>query len=66
MNAQRAIRDYKARHDLTYRELAERLGIGESLARKLGCGLRKRTRATTARRIEQRTRGAIRAVDLVL
>jgi len=66
MSAQRVIRDYKARHGLTYRELAQRLGIGPDLARKLGCGLRTRTSIRTARRIERRTQGGIRVVDLVL
>ena len=60
------IRRYKDRHGLTYPKLAEALDISEDYARKLGApnGLRT-VSVTLAKRIEERTAGEIRFLDLM-
>lgn len=60
------IRRYKAKHELTYAQLAERFGISETYARKLGApnGLRT-VSAALAQEIERATDGEIRALALM-
>lgn len=59
------IRAYKDRHALTYVELAERLGISEDYARKLGASLRCSMSPAMARQLESRTRGGIRYLEVM-
>jgi hypothetical protein len=54
------IRAYKVREDLTYSQLAERLGISEDYARKLGSDGRTSVSPHMARQFEDRTTGGIR------
>ena len=59
------IRRYKDREGITYVELALRLGISEDYARKLGCENLTSVSPKKARQFEQRTRGAIKYLDVM-
>jgi len=60
------IRRYKDRHELSYPQLALRLGISHDYARKLGAPNGLRTVSTTlAKKIEARTDGEISFLDLM-
>jgi hypothetical protein len=56
---------YKTRHDLTYRELAHRLGCSWDLARKLGARGRTVVSPAMAQRFHRRTRGELAYLDLM-
>lgn len=56
---------FKRRHGLTYPQLAALFGISHDYARKLGPGIIKSVSPKVASRIEQRSGGEIKAVDLV-
>ena len=59
------LRLYKERENITYRTLAERLGISEDYARKLGCGRLTSVSPKLARRIEKRSHGRITYIELM-
>lgn len=59
------IRKYKDREKITYPVLAERLGISEDYARKLGASLLTTVSPEKAKQFEQRTRGAIKYIDVM-
>jgi len=56
---------YKARHDLTYRELARRLGCSWDLARKLGARGRTVVSPAMALRFARRTGGELAYLDVM-
>lgn len=59
------IRAYKDRHELTYLELAKRLGCSWDYARKLGAGLVLSVSAPMAKRFDRRTRGELAFMDVM-
>jgi len=64
--ARNPILAYKSRHDLTYRELARRLGCSWDLARKLGAPRGDTVvSAAMALRFHRRTRGELAYADVM-
>lgn len=59
------IRRYKDREKITYVVLADRLGISEDYARKLGCGSVTSVSAAMASQFDDRTDGAIKFLDVM-
>ena len=59
------LRRYKDREKITYSVLAERLGISEDYARKLGCGIVTSVSPAMAKQLEQRSSGQIRYLDMM-
>ena len=58
-------RRYKDREDVTYAVLAERLNISEDYARKLGAGLVTSVSPAMARKLEDRSDGRIKYLDMM-
>ena len=59
------IRRYKDRERITYSVLAERLGISEDYARKIGASLVTSVSPDTAKMFETRTDGRIKYIDVM-
>lgn len=59
------IRRYKDREGITYTVLAERLGISEHYARKIGVDLARSVSPSLARQFEERSGGKIRYLDVM-
>lgn len=56
---------YKARHDMTYRELAAKLGCSWDLARKLGARGKTVVSPAMAARFHRRTGGELAYLDVM-
>jgi len=56
---------YRSRHQITWAEVARRLGIPHNTARQLGCGRLRSVSARRARDFEARTGGELRFEDLM-
>jgi hypothetical protein len=59
------VRHYKDNEGVTYVDLAERLGISEDYARKLGAGLVTSVSPAMARQFEDRTDGRIKYIEMM-
>ena len=59
------VRRYKTSEGITYVILAERLGISEDYARKLGAGLVTSVSPAMAYQFEERSEGAIKYIAMM-
>lgn len=55
----------KRKRDATWAGIAELLGISHDYARKLGCGAHRSVPPSTAKEWERRTRGDLKARDVL-